>query len=244
MCEVLNRWLCDARDKPIITALEYVREYLMKRISNVVNVASKSDGPLTPKATKLFNEIMKDAHKCTVMWNGGHKYQVNGSKSDDQVVVDLKDRSCSCRKWELTGMPCRHAVAAIWDMGRHSGNVGFIESWVHPVYRLDTWKYAYGFSINPVNGRSLWPKSTVPNTLLPPKVVKTAGRPKKNRRKTMDEKKPNDNKGKLSRKGKTVKCGTCGTYGHNKRGCPGDSNAAGTPKKKQKMSNEASTSGT
>nr|GEY21833.1 hypothetical protein [Tanacetum cinerariifolium] len=32
MCEVLNRQLLDGRDKPIITCLEFIREYLMKRI--------------------------------------------------------------------------------------------------------------------------------------------------------------------------------------------------------------------
>ncbi|GKD94971.1 hypothetical protein Tco_1374808 [Tanacetum coccineum] len=32
ICEVFNRQLLDARDSPIISALEYVREYLMKRI--------------------------------------------------------------------------------------------------------------------------------------------------------------------------------------------------------------------
>ncbi|GJU97542.1 mutator type transposase [Tanacetum coccineum] len=32
LCEVLNRQLLDGRDKPIITSLEYIREYLMKRI--------------------------------------------------------------------------------------------------------------------------------------------------------------------------------------------------------------------
>ncbi|XP_071699489.1 uncharacterized protein [Rutidosis leptorrhynchoides] len=55
MCEILNRWLVDARDKPIITALEYIREYLMKKIVTVNNMISKSDGPLTPGATKVFD---------------------------------------------------------------------------------------------------------------------------------------------------------------------------------------------
>nr|GFC68576.1 transposase, mutator type [Tanacetum cinerariifolium] len=32
ICEVFNRQLLEARDNPVITALEYVREYLMKRI--------------------------------------------------------------------------------------------------------------------------------------------------------------------------------------------------------------------
>ncbi|GJV54814.1 mutator type transposase [Tanacetum coccineum] len=38
MCEVFNRQLIDGRDKPIITCLEFIREYLMKRIVNVQKI--------------------------------------------------------------------------------------------------------------------------------------------------------------------------------------------------------------
>ncbi|GJR93508.1 hypothetical protein Tco_0265682 [Tanacetum coccineum] len=44
--------ILDARDAPIITALEYIREYLMRRMVNVIAVIKKTDGPLTPSATK------------------------------------------------------------------------------------------------------------------------------------------------------------------------------------------------
>nr|GEZ94396.1 hypothetical protein [Tanacetum cinerariifolium] len=64
-------WRCAAsttikRDKPIITCLEFIREYLMKRIVNVQKVISKSDGPLTPNVTKVFNIIMKEAGQMKV----------------------------------------------------------------------------------------------------------------------------------------------------------------------------------
>nr|GEW00089.1 ent-kaurene oxidase, chloroplastic-like [Tanacetum cinerariifolium] len=57
LCEVFIRQLVDGRDVPIITCLEFVREYLMKKIVNVKNVISKSKGPLTPAATVLFDAI-------------------------------------------------------------------------------------------------------------------------------------------------------------------------------------------
>nr|GEX14958.1 transposase, MuDR [Tanacetum cinerariifolium] len=41
MCEVLNRQLVDGRDKPIKTCLEFIREYLMKRIVNVQKATKK-----------------------------------------------------------------------------------------------------------------------------------------------------------------------------------------------------------
>ncbi|GKB89203.1 mutator type transposase, partial [Tanacetum coccineum] len=115
MCEVLNRQLLDGRDKPIITCLEFIRQYLMKRIVIVQQLISKSNGPLTPNATKIFNNIKKEAAQITVLWNGGDLYQATGPHGT-QYVCNMTQRTCSCKKWDLTGIPCKHAVACIWDM--------------------------------------------------------------------------------------------------------------------------------
>ncbi|GKE48039.1 hypothetical protein Tco_1479297, partial [Tanacetum coccineum] len=68
--EVFNRQLVDGKDQPIITCLEYIREYLMKRIVVVQKVIAKTVGPLTPSVTKMFNVIKKKATEYNVQWNG------------------------------------------------------------------------------------------------------------------------------------------------------------------------------
>ncbi|GJU90865.1 hypothetical protein Tco_1303288 [Tanacetum coccineum] len=98
-------------DKPMITLLEYIREYCMKRIVNVQGVIDKCTGPLTPTTTRILESIKKKAHLMKVQWNGANKYQVSGSLGD-HCVVDAVSMTCSCRKWELTWIPCKHAVAA------------------------------------------------------------------------------------------------------------------------------------
>ncbi|GJU82752.1 mutator type transposase [Tanacetum coccineum] len=154
ICEVFNRQLLDGRDVPILTCLEFVRGYLIKRIVNVQKVTEKSNGPLTPAATALLNHIEIKAKSCRVTWKGGHKYGVVGPYGD-QMVVDVHERICSCRKWELTGMPCKHALASIWNMTTNNMDVGTPKSWVHPAYWLVTWKKVYSFKINPHNGKHL-----------------------------------------------------------------------------------------
>nr|GEV27878.1 hypothetical protein [Tanacetum cinerariifolium] len=57
ICEVFNREFVDVRDQPIITCLEYIREYLMKRIVVVQKVIAKIVGPLTPYVTKMFHVV-------------------------------------------------------------------------------------------------------------------------------------------------------------------------------------------
>ncbi|GKA50711.1 hypothetical protein Tco_0743784 [Tanacetum coccineum] len=68
--EVFNRQLVDGRDPPIITCLEYIREYLMKRIVVVQKVIAKTVRTLTPSVTSLFDAIKK-VTEYIVQWNGG-----------------------------------------------------------------------------------------------------------------------------------------------------------------------------
>ncbi|GJZ19276.1 mutator type transposase [Tanacetum coccineum] len=89
ICEVFNKQLLEASDSLIISALKYVREYLMKRIVIL--------------------------QKYTVDWNGADLCQVKGPYGD-QCVVNLNKRVCSCRKWEVSGIPCKHVVACIHDI--------------------------------------------------------------------------------------------------------------------------------
>ncbi|GJS43052.1 hypothetical protein Tco_0568095 [Tanacetum coccineum] len=54
VCKVLNGKLVDSRDMPIIRALEYTREYQMRRIVTINRIIANSDGPLTPTATRYW----------------------------------------------------------------------------------------------------------------------------------------------------------------------------------------------
>ncbi|GJS28130.1 hypothetical protein Tco_0488750 [Tanacetum coccineum] len=225
LCEVFNRQLLDARDSPIITSLEYVREYLMKRIVIVQKIIQKSDGPLTPSVTKLFNKIKEVASECIVDWNGSHLFQVKGPYQD-QYVVNLNQRTCSCRKWEISGILYKYVIDAIHDMADNGMDVATLEDWVHESYKLQTWMNVYAHKINPINGRDMWSKFECPTTLLPPKKAPQTGRPPKNRKKSKGE--IAMVKGhKLTRTCTTVTCSNCKGIGHNKRGCKGIGSSGG-----------------
>nr|GEV34816.1 hypothetical protein [Tanacetum cinerariifolium] len=129
ICEVFNGKIVRGRDKPVITLLEYIREYCMKRIVNVQGVIDKCIGPLTPTTTRIMESIKKKAHLMNVQWNGANKYQVSGSLGD-RCVVDVVSMTCSCREKELTGIPCKHDVAACWNMTLNDQATPPPETWV------------------------------------------------------------------------------------------------------------------
>ncbi|XP_035842103.1 uncharacterized protein LOC118488828 [Helianthus annuus] len=221
MCEVFNSKILDARDKPVITLLEFIREYLMRRIVNVLRVQDGCDGLLTPYGNKKFEEIKHQASRCSVIWNGEDHYQVKGPTGFG-VVVDLKRRSCTCRKWEITGLPCKHVVAAIWNKNMYGGRgIELPETYVHPVYTMERWKQVYRFKIYPINGRTLWPKTNIPTILTAPKYHKPIGRPKKARKKSTIELEEATKGGRLSKRGTIKTCSKCGKARHNSRTCKG-----------------------
>nr|GEV67865.1 hypothetical protein [Tanacetum cinerariifolium] len=83
-------------------------------------------------------------------------------------VRNMTQRTCSCKKWDLTGIPCKHAVACIWDLASNGQEPGIPESWLSECYWLSTWQEMYRFKINPCNGPGMWMKSPSPITLTPP----------------------------------------------------------------------------
>ncbi|GJR69049.1 mutator type transposase [Tanacetum coccineum] len=100
ICEVFNRQLVDSRDQSIITCLEYIKEYLMKRIVVVQKVIAKTVGPLTPYVTKMFDAIKRSLP--STMFNGMEVflYQVTEPYKDRQSVssgkLSRKGKSVSC----------------------------------------------------------------------------------------------------------------------------------------------------
>ncbi|CAI9302964.1 unnamed protein product [Lactuca saligna] len=244
LCEVFNSKIIKGRDKPIIGCLEYIRQYLMKRICHVMKVMDKAKGPLTPTATTILDINKFHASHYIARWNGGEKYQVTRAWQD-QHVVDVRNNTCTCRKWELIGIPCKHAIATLYEITKNSEDVGDIYRWVKKVYWLDTWKNAYSYKVEPIKGRIMWPKSLCPTTLIPPIHHKQIDRPTKKRKKSEDEKLSQSQRGcqsqtgthgvsqeegckvgldgvqKLTRKYVSVTCAKCKNKGHNSRTCKG-----------------------
>ncbi|XVF48456.1 hypothetical protein PTKIN_Ptkin03bG0191400 [Pterospermum kingtungense] len=127
-----------------------------------------------------------------------------------QYTVNLKKRICSCRLWQISGIPCAHACCIIW----HDG--GEPDKYLHKYYHKDTFLKSYQYSLQPINGSHEWKKSTL-EPINPPIPKKTPGRPKTNRRKSKNE--PKKYPGKMGRGGMIMTCRICGVEGHNKRGC-------------------------
>lgn len=49
-----------------------------------------------------------------MVWNGDYGYEVsNVYNHDNRHIVNPKSSTCTCREWDLIGIPCQHVVCAI-----------------------------------------------------------------------------------------------------------------------------------
>src|SRR4051812_13704299 len=92
----------------------------------------------------------------------------------DIFSVNLKDHECSCRKWQLTSLPCVHFIYAL-----KSRNLN-INEYISDFYKKSRYQVVYQPIIYSINGINLWIKIEYPN-MQPPKFRKMTGRPKKRR---------------------------------------------------------------
>ncbi|XP_021716017.1 uncharacterized protein LOC110683922 [Chenopodium quinoa] len=66
----------DARDKPILTQMEWLRRYMMKRTNDKWMTASEWEGLCVPYVKKVFDGLEKYARTCTVQLGRGELYEV------------------------------------------------------------------------------------------------------------------------------------------------------------------------
>ncbi|XP_077215851.1 uncharacterized protein LOC143850494 [Tasmannia lanceolata] len=164
-------------DKPIITLLETIRRLLMGRFQRQSEI-DKYEGPICPKIQEKLEKIKVVACDCHVEWSGGEEYEVQ--RNGKQYVVNLAQKCCGCRSWDLTGIPCIHAVASIFYQKER------VENFVHPYYHTDAFRRSYREIIHPMQSIKQWPRVDM-DPVQPPPVRRPPGRPKKSRRRDADE---------------------------------------------------------
>ncbi|KAL8156482.1 hypothetical protein AgCh_001542 [Apium graveolens] len=164
---------------------------------------------LMQKPREQWSGAIQWAGNYVVNWSGGSTYSVTTTDGGHELVVDLVKKTCTCRKWELNGIPCYHACACI--ALRNETRDHYISEW----YKKEMYLKLYNTTLDPIVGPDFWEDIPEPKP-LPPNAKIPTGRPKKKRNTTNDV--PKDPT-QMSRKNTVVHCTYCKAQGHNWRSC-------------------------
>ena len=67
---------------------------------------------LCPSIQEKLEQLKLESKRICAMPSGRFVYEVNNERG--RHVVDLVKKTCSCRVWDLTRIPCKHEVTTIF----------------------------------------------------------------------------------------------------------------------------------
>ena len=186
--------------------MDTIRGMIMEKIAIRQHIAERLEGPIHPS---VINELkMKSRNlKYTIKASGGLKAEVSGLTKDNypwRHAVDLDMKTCSCGQWQISGKPCTHAISFIGSL-----RMVKLEDYVHDYYSLEHFKATYQFVVNPMVDKSEWRVGNPGFEMLPPKLERSAGRPRVKRIKSRGE----------PGKRRSYQCKRCFQFGHIEKGC-------------------------
>ncbi|CAN1224988.1 hypothetical protein LINPERPRIM_LOCUS2388 [Linum perenne] len=230
MSESFNSLILEARHKPIYSMLEDIRTMCLEMISVKRGLANKWRSSNCPKILKKLAKNAAKSRFCHILSNGKDGYEVRYKAN--RFCVHVRQMKCSCRAWDLSGIPCAHAITCISSEGLNP------EDYISPWFTVDKYNQIYDHVMDPMDGPKSWPRSDYA-IVLPPAFRAMPGRPKKNRVQAVEEKedkmrkkrrriyerdelltRDNRDSSKLGRVGRVMSCKSCKGEGHNRRTCP------------------------
>ncbi|PRQ51325.1 putative Zinc finger, SWIM-type [Rosa chinensis] len=112
-------------------------------------------GPRIEKQLKKHAYISHD-YRVINSSNNIFEIQSRGVACASDVVaahsVSLEVRTCTCKRWNISRVPCGHAMAAIHSKGLR------LDDFVHEYFTKDTYMKAYDPIMFPIAGVAEWDK--------------------------------------------------------------------------------------
>lgn len=224
--ESFNATIVKARAKALVPMMETIRRQAMARITKRKEKILKWKKKISEYVSDILEKEEEEAMRCEVLKGTHGKFEIWVDGNSNGLNLTSGKWECSCCKWQVTGIPCEHAYAAIIDVGKD------VEDFVSPFFGSQVWLEQYETGPDPVRGHRFWMTNNNYGLLKPPPEPNLPGRKKGSKKnfkrikgKLESPKKKNGRKSKepeilkLSRKGRTMHCKSCGEAGHNAAGC-------------------------
>ncbi|XP_024922262.1 uncharacterized protein LOC107433317 isoform X2 [Ziziphus jujuba] len=196
-------WVSEAHELPITQMIDVLRGKMMESIYTRRVDSNQWMTKLIPSKEEKLEKETSIARSLQVLLSHGSTFEVRG---DSVESVDVDHWDCSCKGWQLSGLPCSHAIAVITCLGRNPYD------YCARYFTAENYRLTYSESIHPVPNvdKPVQSESTqVVVTVTPPPTKRPPGRPKMKQSESVDIIK------------RQLQCSKCKGLGHNKKTCKG-----------------------
>ncbi|XP_047332693.1 uncharacterized protein LOC124936254 [Impatiens glandulifera] len=208
--EILYNWALECHELPIVQMIEHIRNQIVVWFEERRDMGMRLTSIVVPYAEKKIFEAIADARCYQVLRANEVEFEIVSSERTN--IVDIRSRVCSCRRWQIYGLPCAHGAAALISCGQN------VHKFAELCFTVDSYRETYSQMINEIPDKSLWGgdggaegsnKMVVENAIRPPKTRRPPGRPKKKVLRVENLKRPK----------RVVQCGRCHLLGHSQKKC-------------------------
>ncbi|GKB27162.1 transposase, MuDR, MULE transposase domain protein [Tanacetum coccineum] len=203
--ESINSLTKHVRKVPITMLMEYYREliqrwYFERRFNN------EDEPPVDELSRWAVAKVGKRNRKSANWIVTGIEHMQMYHVKDHKAVhfVDLSLGECTCRKWQLSGLPCGHVCDVSRELNMTNSN-----RWAKAWFSRRTLKATYQQLVYPLPDVSLWVTPNDLQVVLPPALVKPQLGGQKN-------------KGRIRSQGeepRVNRCSRCCSIGHTRNAC-------------------------
>lgn len=206
--ELLKNWILQERDTSIVKMVDMVRTKMAELISMRREDSGMWSTTLTPNMEQKLQKDVLNSRPLNVFSTSGIVFEV---RDDLLNIVNIESWECTCRRWQITGLPCMHAIAVLNYMRRN------IYGYCSRYFSVDCYHLAYSKSIYPipdVDSPSVEERNPVP-TLYPPRTNLTdhpSAKPEPKKKQVVEA----QHVGNWPR---PLHCSRCKSAGHNRTTC-------------------------
>ncbi|KAF5739953.1 hypothetical protein HS088_TW11G00015 [Tripterygium wilfordii] len=198
--ELFYSWASDAHELPITQMVDLIRVKIMELI---YTRRADSDQWLTRLTSSMEEKLDKETLKVRslqVLLSADSTFEVRGDNMD---VVNIDHWDCSCKGWQLTGLPCCHAIAVFYCIGRCPYD------YCSRYFTTESYRETYSQSVHPIPSvdRPVWKDLSQATVIVTPPLRRPPGRPTTKRFGAQEIVK------------RQLHCGRCKGIGHNKSTC-------------------------
>ncbi|XP_012850834.1 PREDICTED: uncharacterized protein LOC105970545 [Erythranthe guttata] len=130
------------RHLPITELVDSIRGWVTDKVCERITESKVFKTMLCPEMEKVLNNIVDAGRTCNVRRSTGIVIQVH---SDMHVIVDLFNRTCTCRMWQITGFPCCHVAVVLFNTPETERY-----TYIDPLFYASYFRSTYSFLIHPL----------------------------------------------------------------------------------------------
>ncbi|KAM0042111.1 putative transcription factor interactor and regulator CCHC(Zn) family [Helianthus debilis subsp. tardiflorus] len=196
-------WVSDAVELPITHMIDVLRGKLMELIYTRRVDSNRWTTTLTPSMEEKLKTEASKAQSFQVFPSQNNIFEVHG---DSVEMVDISQWDCSCKGWQLTGLPCCHAIAVFEGIGRN------VYDYCSRYFMAESYRKTYAESIFPIpDVEGPLDGEDISVIVTPPPAKRAPGKP--GRRAKLKQ------AGSLELIRRQMQCSKCRGLGHNKKTC-------------------------